>query len=99
MVHIDPNTPLGNVAALQAILSEDTGDEGIHGKISRTDQGDPSNGATMKTSDGSNNATSGASAGGDNDKRKCPLGIALPPTIGPLEALAGPPHEATTVIS
>jgi hypothetical protein len=40
VVHVDPHAPFGNVAALQSLFLEDNGDEGIHDKTTRTDQGD-----------------------------------------------------------
>ena len=78
MIHIYPDEPLRNVAALQDLFSKDNGDGGINGDMARNDQGNLSNRATMKTSDGRRNSVSGASAGGGNDKRNPPLALPCP---------------------
>ena len=63
VVHINPHAPLGNIAALQALFSEDTGDEGIQGTVARTLKIDPSDGV-----EGRRNATSSDVAGDGKDR-------------------------------
>ena len=89
-VHINFNAPLGDEAALAALFSEDTDNEGIQGNIAI-----PVKNGLMDGADRRRNTTRGAIAGGDNDRRTRPLGSTLSSTVGLLAVPADTTNEGT----
>jgi hypothetical protein len=66
-VHVEPTAPLGNEAALQALCTEDTDNEGIQGNLALSGENGPTEGT-----DGRRNGTSAGGAGNSLDKKTPP---------------------------